>query len=120
MATMKELLSSFKKADGVEMAAVIGTDGLVIESIHKDGIDVDEISAMADNGLAIARALGHQMNKGEPLQTILEYERGVVLLESLGEDALLLVISEKPRNLGSIRFLAHRSRKELIEALAAI
>ncbi len=118
--TLKELLGEYKKIDGVDMAAVVGSDGLVIESIAKGGVDVDAIGALADNGLAMARALGMQIDKGEPLQTLLEYERGIVVLESLGEDGIIVVTSSRAQDLGRIRFVTNRSRKDLREAINAI
>lgn len=118
--TLKELLAEFKKVDGVDMAAVVGSDGMVIESIAKGSVDVDAIAALADNGLALTRALGRQIEKGEPVQTLLEYERGIMLLESLGEDGLIVISSEKVTDLGRVRFLTRQYRDELRDALNAI
>ncbi len=118
--TLKELLTEFKKVEGVDLAAVVGSDGLVIESIAKAGVDVDAIGALADNGLAMARALGMQIQKGEPVQTLLEYEHGILLLESLGDEAMIVVSSQQVADLGRLRFLTRHHRHEMVEALNAI
>jgi uncharacterized protein len=118
--TLKELLTEFKKVDGVDLAAIVGSDGLVIESIAKSGVDVDAIGALADNGLAMARALGMQIQKGEPVQTLLEYTHGILVMESLSEDAMIVISSEQVSDLGRVRFLTRHHRHELIEALNAI
>ncbi len=118
--TLKELLTEFKKVEGVDLAAIVGSDGLVIESIAKAGVDVDAIGALADNGLAMARALGMQIAKGAPVQTLLEYERGILLLESLGDEAMIVISSQQVSDLGRLRFLTRHHRHAIIEALNAI
>ncbi|HEX6606167.1 MAG TPA: roadblock/LC7 domain-containing protein, partial [Chloroflexia bacterium] len=80
---MQDLLSKFRAIRGVGMAAVVGSDGLVIESVHRPELDADALAAVATNGLLLAEALGRQMERGGALQTIIEYEGGVVLIEPL-------------------------------------
>jgi uncharacterized protein len=119
-AAMKELLDNFRAIRGVDMAAVVGTDGLVIESVARPGVDVDAIAAVATHGLMLADALGRQIERGGALQTIVEYEEGVLLLEALGEEGMMLVVSRDPNDLGRIRFTAKQHKADLAEALAAI
>ena len=58
MATgMQDLLSKFRAIRGVGMAAVVGSDGLVIESVHRPELDADALAAVATNGLLLAEAL---------------------------------------------------------------
>lgn len=121
MATgMQELLNKFRSIRGVGMAAVVGSDGLVIESVHRSGIDADALAAVATNGLLLAEALGRQMERGGALQTIIEYESGVVLIEPLSDEGMVLVISDDRNDLGRIRFTAKQYKSDLVHALAAI
>jgi predicted regulator of Ras-like GTPase activity (Roadblock/LC7/MglB family) len=117
---MKELLEQFRAIRGVDVAAVVGSDGLVIESVARAGVDVDAIAAVATNGLLLADALGRQIERGGALQTIVEYEGGVLLLESLAEEGMMLIVSRDPTDLGRIRFTAKQHKADLVEALAAI
>jgi len=116
---MKSLLGRFM-LDSVELAAVVAHDGLLIESNARPGVDVDAICAVASNGVAMAEALGREIEKGDSLQTMLEYERGVVLLESINHEAMLLLVTNAREELGYMRFLVALHRVELMEALEAI
>jgi len=117
---MQDLLSKFRAIRGVGMAAVVGADGLVIESVHRPEVDADALAAVATNGLLLAEALGRQMERGGALQTIIEYESGVVLIEPLGDEGMVLVISDDRNDLGRIRFTAKQYKSDLVDALAAI
>ena len=117
---MKEVLDNFRAIRGVDMAAVVGADGLVIESVARPGLDVDAIAAVASHGLMLAEAMGRQIERGGALQTIVEYEEGVLLLESLGEEGMMLVVSRDPTDLGRIRYAAKQHKADLAEALEAI
>lgn len=118
--TLRSLLGRFRAVESVELAAVVATDGLLIESTARDGVDVDAISAVASNGLAMAEALGREVNKGGTVQTMLEYEQGIVLLEPISSDAMLLLLANTRDDLGYVRFLAAMHREDLVDALSAI
>ena len=117
---MREMLNEFRAIHGVDLAAVVGSDGLVIESVARADVDVDAIAAIASTGLMLAEALGRQIERGGALQTIVEYEAGVLLLESLGEEGMLLVLSHDPGDLGRVRYTAKQHKSDLVAALAAI
>src|SRR4051812_3122423 len=93
-AGLQELLNKFRAIRGVGLAAVVGSDGLVIESLHRPGVDADAFAAVATNGLLLVEALGRQMERGSALQTIIEYEEGVVLIEPLSDEGMILVVSD--------------------------
>jgi predicted regulator of Ras-like GTPase activity (Roadblock/LC7/MglB family) len=116
---MKDLLDKFRAIRGVDVAAVVGVDGLVIESAARPGVDVDAIAAIASNGLLLADALGRQIERGGARQTIVEYDEGVLLLESLGDEGMMLVLSHDPNDLGRIRYTARQHKPALADALAA-
>lgn len=117
---LRSLLRCFRAVESVEMAAIVASDGLLIESSAQPGVDVDAICAVASNGLAMAEGLGREVDKGMAIQTMLEYEHGVVLLESINHEAMLLLVANAREELGYIRFLVALHRSELIEALEAI
>ena len=119
-AGLQELLGKFRSIRGVGMAAVVGSDGLVIESVHRAGVEADTLAAVATHGLLLAEAMGRQMDRGGALQTIIEYEKGVVLIEPLSDEGMILVVSDDRNDLGRIRFTAKQYKPNLVEALAAI
>ncbi len=117
---LRELLSRFRSVGSVELAAIVATDGLLIESSAHDGIDVDAICAVASNGLVMAESLGREIDKGGAIQTVLEYEQGIVMLEPIGDEAMLLLMVEARDDLGYLRFLAAKHRADIGTALQEI
>ncbi len=118
--TLRDLLSRFRALDNVELAALAGTDGLLIESTARAGVDVDAICAVASNGLAMAEALGREIKKGGTVQTVLEYDNGLILLEPVSDDAMLLVMTSDRDLLGRLRYMIQSHRSGFAAALAAI
>ncbi len=117
---LKNLLSRFRNVESVELAAVVATDGLLIESIARPGVDVDAVCAVASNGLAMADALGREIDKGGTVQTMLEDDHGIVLIEPISNDAMLLLLANTRDDLGYVRFLVARHREDMLDALSAI
>ena len=117
---MHEVLQKFRAIRGVGMAAVVSPEGLVIDSVQAPGFDADALAAVATNGLLLAEAIGRQMERGGALQTLIEYEQGAVLIEPIGEDGMVFVVSNEPNDLGRIRFMARQYKGALTQALAAV
>jgi hypothetical protein len=117
---LKNLLSRFRTVESVELAAVVASDGLLIESVAHPGVDVDAICAVASNGLAMAESLGREIDKGDNIQALLEYEHGLVLIEPISSEAMLLLLGGLREELGTLRFLAALYRSELADAVSAI
>jgi uncharacterized protein len=117
---LKSLLGHFRALESVELAAVVAHDGLLIESSALPNVEVDAICAVASNGLVMSESLGREIDKGDSLQTLLEYEYGVVVLEPLNHEAMLLLVTSAREELGRLRFLVALHRDELVEALEAI
>jgi predicted regulator of Ras-like GTPase activity (Roadblock/LC7/MglB family) len=117
---LKALLGRFRAVESIELAAVVATDGLLIESAASPEVDVDAICAVASNGLAMAEALGREIDKGGTIQTMLEYEDGLVLIEPISADAMLLLLANARDDLGYVRFLVAKHRGDMLDALGAI
>lgn len=113
-------LHRFGVLEGIELAAVVANDGLLIESMVQAEIDVDAICAVASNSLAMAESLGREIDKGQTLQVILEYGEGFVVIEPINREAMLLLVTSNQEQLGQVRFLIALHRDELLDALEAI
>jgi predicted regulator of Ras-like GTPase activity (Roadblock/LC7/MglB family) len=117
---LRDLLGRFRAVESIELAAVVATDGLLIESTAQPGVDVDAICAVASNGLAMADALGREIDKGEPVQTVLEYQYGLVIIEPISSDAMLLLLVGSRDDLGYVRFFVAKHRDDIGDALREI
>jgi hypothetical protein len=117
---LRDLLGRFRAVESIDLAAVVATDGLLIESTARPGVDVDAICAVASNGLAMADALGREIDKGGALQTVLEYQYGLVIIEPISSDAMLLLLAGSRDDLGYVRFLVAKHREDIDDALREI
>lgn len=114
------LLQRFRVLESIDLAAVVANDGLLIESMVQSDTDVEATCAVASNSLAMADSLGREINKGQPLQIILEYGEGFVIIEPINREAMLLLVTSALEQLGQVRFLIALHRSELLDALEAI
>ena len=117
MAAIKDVLSKFRAISSVDVAVVVSSDGMQIESFSRGNIDVDEVCAVASTGLQMSEALGGATARGTTRQAVLEYASGTIVLEPISEDALIVIVSSDPNTIGKIRYLSKRYKPELLAAL---
>ncbi|HLQ32107.1 MAG TPA: roadblock/LC7 domain-containing protein [Chloroflexota bacterium] len=118
MDELKSVLQRFLAVDRVALASVAGTDGLVIDSAgHQDELDAEAVGAVATNAIGAAQALSEEVTRGRLIQAMIEFERGVVILEPISELGVLLVLTEDVSSMGRVRLVARRERKALEQAL---
>jgi predicted regulator of Ras-like GTPase activity (Roadblock/LC7/MglB family) len=119
MDQLKSVLERFVALEGVVLASVTGTDGLLIESAGRSDLDSEAVGAVATSALSAAQALSEEITRGRLLQAMIEFENGVVVLEPVGELGVLLVLTEDVSSMGRLRLVARRERQALEAALAA-
>lgn len=118
-ARLNELIQQLRDIGGIDLAAVVGNDGLLLACSAAEGIDGEAVGAVSASGLLVAEALGRELERGGITQTTLEYEHGMVLLTPLDADVALLVLARPDANLGRLRLLTRRARGELLRAVSA-
>ncbi len=109
---MKDVLKKFSKISGVRAVCLAGRDGFIIDSIVKTDEDAEMISALALDGFRTAEVMGSKLAMGGMSVSMIEYEKGPVMLASVGSDAFLVIVARKDSNLGMIRLaiLKHQIR----------
>jgi predicted regulator of Ras-like GTPase activity (Roadblock/LC7/MglB family)/CheY-like chemotaxis protein len=117
MATTKEILSELAKIPNIDAICLVARDGFLLDSIARTGIDKEMIGAIASSGFGASESMGRQIDKGTMLISMIEFEKGPVLLAPIGEDAFLVIVADKEANLGMIRLKLKKHSGEL--ALAA-
>jgi uncharacterized protein len=118
--SLATLLGRLQLAGSVDLAAVVSTDGFLIDAAHIDGLDAEEFAAVATNGLMVAKAIGREIERGDIDSAIFEYASGTVMINALDEELLLVLLAGPGVNLGRLRLLAKRYRDELITASGAV
>jgi predicted regulator of Ras-like GTPase activity (Roadblock/LC7/MglB family) len=114
------LLGRLQVAGGVDLVAVVSSDGFLIEAAHNDGLDAEEFAAVATNGLMVAKAIGMESGRGTIDSAIFEYDGGTVVINALDDELVLILMASPGVNLGRLRLLARRYREELVAAAATI
>ena len=103
MANLKHQLNDVIKVDGITAAVVVGRDGFVIEGLSSDGRDVETVGAVISTGLGTSEVMGKELNVGVLTQSMVEFDNGVLVMGTLGRDALLCLVCELGANLGNVR-----------------
>lgn len=102
---------------GVQAAAAITSDGLVIASVLQPGVDADRFAAMSASLLALAEREIAEIRRGELRQLLIEGTEGAVLLVRCGNDAVLAVSTNHGALLGKVFLEAKRTGGKLAELL---
>ena len=118
--SLATLLGRLQVAGGVDLVAVVSSDGFLIEAAHNEGLDAEEFAAVATNGLMVAKAIGMESARGAIDSAIFEYDGGTVVINALDDELVLILLASPGVNLGRLRLLARRYREELIAAAATI
>jgi uncharacterized protein len=118
MANLKSQLSEFVKVEGISAAVVVGRDGFVIEGISNEGkLDVETVGAVISTGLGSSEAMGRELGVGALVQSMIEFNNGVLVMGTLGKDALLCLVCATGANLGNARLQMKKRSPELEAAL---
>ncbi len=118
MVDLKQMLSRFLAIPGVRQAILVGRDGLVIEGITRDGKeDMEAVGALMTTALSVAESLGKEITRGSLVGVIMEYERGFVSVEALGDFAIIVTLFDNASCISRIRHLVKAGRNDILEAL---
>src|SRR5690349_9834230 len=112
-ATLVEALQELQAANGLEMAAVVTSDGLVVDAAGTSEVDVESICSVASNGLLMMEAVALELGETRANVTTLEYRDHIMLMAPLDDDNLLVLLAGAGMNLGRLRIILRRRLEEL-------
>lgn len=113
MQTIREFTGALRLRPGVEAVLVSGNDGLLIEGTTDASLDQQDLAARIPSLLAEAVAVGGASRLGESITVIVEYERGYAIVGSVGNDAVLTVLTTKQADLGAILYHIRSQRSHI-------
>ncbi len=90
-------------------SAMVSTDGFIIASLLPNEIDEELVSGMAAALLGVGERIAHELMGGAMEQTYVRGRQGYVILNAVGQDALLIVLTTPDAKLGLV-FLDIRRR----------
>lgn len=100
------LLNRFaSETPGVIEAIAVSSDGLPMAmSADLDQSSADRLAAIACAIMSLARGAARAYDLGEPIKTIIDLERGYMLVSTISAGSALGVLAAKSANLGNIAY----------------
>ncbi len=118
MATLKEVLYALTRAEGINTAVLASRDGFVIEGMSNGGaLDTDAVGAVISTGIGSSEVMGRELGVGGMNQSMIEYDRGIIMISFLGNEAILAVVADLNANLGGIRYQVKKYMPYIEQAL---
>jgi len=96
-------------------SAMVSTDGFVIASLLPNEIDEELVSGMAAALLGVGERIAHELMGGQMEQTYVRGRQGYVILNAVGPDALLIVLTTPDAKLGLVFLDIRRRVAELVK-----
>lgn len=113
MPTIRDLVATLRRFDGVLAAAVLGRDGLLIDSEANEGVDGEQIAAHVPSILQFCDELGAAAGVGTLQTAVLEHQESTVMLAAMSAEVVLLVMLRPDANLGALLYDIRRHRAGL-------
>jgi predicted regulator of Ras-like GTPase activity (Roadblock/LC7/MglB family) len=98
-----------QRVAGVQQAAVVSTDGMVIDrsaKLSKD--DADQLAAMSCALQSLAKGAGQQFGKGRVRQLVVDLEQGYLVVTAAGDNACLALLTAAKVDLGLVAYEMNR------------
>jgi CheY-like chemotaxis protein/predicted regulator of Ras-like GTPase activity (Roadblock/LC7/MglB family) len=114
---LKGRLAWLMTTSGAKFVALADREGFLIEFAGEVPLDAEVASALASCLAESSDGIGRELHQGALLGMILEYEKGMLLLQSVGPSALLAVVLGETAALGKARYYIKKVLPELQRAL---
>lgn len=111
--TARSILATIGAMEAVQWAVLADREGFLIEATAESGVDAEVAGALSACLAESSDGLGRELGRGTLQGMILEYEKGMVVLHSVGGGALLAIGLSEPSALGKIRYYAKKAIAEL-------
>jgi uncharacterized protein len=94
-------------------AAVVSIDGFVVASVLPSEVDEELVSGMAAAMLGVGERIAAELMGSTMEQTYVRSEKGYVILNAVGKDSVLVVLTTKDAKLGLVFIEVKRRCAEL-------
>jgi predicted regulator of Ras-like GTPase activity (Roadblock/LC7/MglB family) len=113
MPTIRDLTVAIRQRPGIEAVVVLGRDGLLIDSQTTIDLDAESLAARVPGIVASADEIGVTTGQGQMRIALIEHETGYAVVSSVGDDALLCVLTSASADLGSLLYDVRRHRESI-------
>jgi len=114
---LKSLLDGVAQLPGVSLTALIDREGALMEAAGGLLPEAALAGALASCLVGSTDGVGQALAQGRLQSVILEYDAGVVLLNAVGEGAMLAIVLGDPAVLGKVRYHVKKALPDLIRAV---
>ncbi len=115
---MQDVLRSLRTASpDIIGSAIVSIDGFVIASVLPSEIDEELVSGMAAAMLGVGERISSELMGSTMEQVYVRSEKGYVILNAIGTDAMLVVLTTKEAKLGLVFIDIKRKAAELAKAI---
>ena len=97
----------------IEASAVVSVDGLTIASDLPATTEEDRVSAMSAAMLSLGDRIASELGRGGLDQVYVRGDNGYVLLNAVGEEAVLTVLARRDAKLGLVFLDTKRAAADL-------
>ncbi|MHA1950394.1 MAG: roadblock/LC7 domain-containing protein [Candidatus Thorarchaeota archaeon] len=114
--SINQIIRDFQTVPGVEGAALVSADGLMISSALPDA-EQESVAAISAAMLSLGEKATNELDRGNLKEIYVKSDRGYALLTSVGENALFLVLAKADSQIGLIFLDMQRMAESLLEIL---
>ena len=117
MAGLGEVVRSLGTRDEVEAVLVLSADGLPIEHSSRVPFEPEAVAALTATLLQYATRLGLGAGRGAPRTSVIEFERGILIVAQLSSGDSLAVLAAPDADVGELLYDLRQHRPALAELL---
>ncbi len=97
----------------IEASAVVSVDGLPIATALPREVEEDRVSAMSAAMLSLGERIASELGRGGLHEVSIKGEKGYVILQSLGTEAVLTVLARESAKMGLVLLDMRRAAEDL-------
>ena len=117
---MQDILRGLRGASpDIIGAAVVSIDGFIVASVLPSEVDEELVSGMAAAMLGVGERISSELMASVMEQVYVRSEKGYVVLNAVGSDSVLVVLTTKDAKLGLVFIEVKRRCQELAKAISA-
>ncbi len=97
----------------IEASAVVSVDGLPIATALPREVEEDRVSAMSAAMLSLGERIASELGRGGLSEVSIKGEKGYVILQPLGTEAVLTVLARESAKMGLVLLDMRRAAEDL-------
>ncbi len=97
----------------IEASAVVSVDGLPIATALPREVEEDRVSAMSAAMLSLGERIASELGRGTLNEVYIKGEKGYVILQSVGSEAVLTVLAREGAKMGLVFLDMRRAAEDL-------